>query len=83
MVERIKRIAEHFMHGHPRTAAVAVDARPLPPTAQDDAVVAMGSDHLLLLDEAHWDEAQALLARDDLYDSQTAKFSLGRPRNFS
>ena len=91
MVEKIKRLAEHLFHGHPRTAAIAVDVRPLPPTAQDDDVATavqfrsamMESDSILVLDEEHWEATQALLAKDDLRDSQTAKFLAGHPRNFS
>ena len=41
------------------------------------------SDSVLVLDEAHWDDVQSLLAADNLHNPQMAKFASGRPRNFA
>jgi len=77
MVERLKRARSLLLqrlHHHVQAQPPVVATSPPP---------MMESDHILVLDQKHWDETQTLLAQDDPYDGQTAKFALRHPRNFA
>jgi hypothetical protein len=93
MVERLKRagslLVEHLHHRVQAQPPVIV-SNALPESRQTSVSdvatsppLAMESDHILVLDQKHWDDAQTLLAQDNPYDSQTAKFTLRHPRNFA